>query len=186
MATCEYRLGVQSMQRGGEMGMNTHATWNAYDGRRYGRQDARPQPESWVSGAEQVRGGMDVREPLPCGAQTPDFVTRWMQDHGTSGIIVVVRHVRLGLHEYLLDEVRRTDMRLNRIYLADHGVFRLNGDYLAPPRGRFSLLAPVGEALDAAVAGHTWMNGRSAFRRQLSAREQTLGEIARHQQDERE
>lgn len=180
MVTCEYRLRAQSMQRGGETGMNTHATSSAYDGRRYGRQDARPQD------AEQVRGGMDVREPLPCGVQTPDFVTRWMQDHGTSGIIVVVRHVQLGLHEYLLDEVRRTDMRLNRIYLADHGVFRLNGDYLAPPRGRFSLLAPVGEVLDAAAAGHTWMNGRPAFRRQLSAREQTLVEIARHQQDARE
>lgn len=140
---------------------------------------------SWLEKTEQMRGDIDVREALPCDSQTPEFVTAWMQRYGTAGTVVVVRHAQLGLYEYLLDEVRRSDARLRRIYLADHGVFRLNGDYLAPPRGRFTLLAPVGEVLDAAIAGHTWMNGRPAFRRPHSARERALIDLARAQHDGR-
>lgn len=132
-----------------------------------------------------MQGDTGSREPLPCDGQTPDFVKHWMQSHGAPGTIVVVRHSQLGLYEYLLDEVRRTDLRLKRIYLADHGVFRLNGDYIAPPRGRFSLLAPVGEVLEAAVEGHTWMNGHRAFHRPLSARERALVDVARRQVGER-
>jgi len=141
--------------------------------------------DPWLAEAEQMDGDTESREPLPCDGQTPEFVKRWMQSHGTPGTIVVVRHSQLGLYEYLLDEVRRTDLRLKRVYLADHGVFRLNGDYIAPPRGRFSLLVPLREVLDAAVEGHTWMNGRPAFRRPLSARERTLVDVARRQEGER-
>lgn len=132
--------------------------------------------------SEQMQGGIHVDEPLPCDAQTPDFVAGWMQDHGTPGAVVVVRHSQLGLHEYLLDEVRRVDLRLKRTYLVDHGVFRLSGDYLAAPAGRFGLLAPVGAVLDAAVAGDTWMNGRPAFRRPHSSRERALIDILRQEQ----
>jgi len=141
--------------------------------------------DPWLAEAGQMQGDIESREPLPCDGQTPDFVKRWMRSHCAPGAIVVVRHSQLGLYEYLLDEVRRTDLRLKRIYVADHGVFRLNGDYIAPPRGRFSLLAPVGEVLEAAVEGHTWMNGVRAFRRPLSARERELVGVARRQVGER-
>lgn len=134
---------------------------------------------------EHMHGESDTREPLPCDGQTADFVTDWLRSHGTPGTVVVVRHMQLGLYEYLLDEVRRTDLRLKRVYLADYGVFRLNGDYIAPPRGRFSMLAPLGDVLEAAVEGLTWMNGRPAFRRPLSARERALIDVARRQHDER-
>jgi hypothetical protein len=135
-----------------------------------------------IASSELMQGGMHVREPLPCDAQTPELVAEWMQDHGTAGAVVVVRHSQLGLHEYLLDEVRRTDLRLKRIHLVDHGVFRLSGDYLAPPAGRFTLLAPVGAVLDAALAGDTWMNGRPAFRRPHSSRERALIDLLRQEQ----
>lgn len=142
--------------------------------------------DSCLVGAEQMRGDIEARAPLPCDAQTAAFVADWMQRHAAPGTVVVVRHAQLGLNEYLLDEVRRIDSRLKRIYLADHGVFRLNGDYLAPPRGRFGLLAPVDEVLAAAMTGQTWMNGQAAFRRPHSAREHTLIAAVRRQQDRRD
>lgn len=141
--------------------------------------------ESWLAEAEYMQRESVSREPLPCDGQTPELVSNWIRNYGAPGTIVIVRHSQLGLYEYLLDEVRRVDLRLNRVYLADHGVFRLNGDYIAPPRGRFTLLAPLPEVLDAAIAGHTWMNGRPAFRRPLSGRERALVDIARRQQSER-
>jgi hypothetical protein len=155
-------------------------------GRRSSQRDAEQRFDAWLAEADHTQGGIDVRQTLPCDTQTPEFVAGWMQDHGAPGVVVVVRHVQLGLYEYLLDEVRRTDLRLKRVYLADHGVFRLNGDYLAPPRGRFSLLAPIGNVLDAAVDGDTWMNGRPAFRRPHSSRERALVDAARQQHDERD
>ena len=141
--------------------------------------------DPWLAEAEQMQEYAEASEPLPCGSQTPEFVKTWMESHGAVGTIVVVRHSQLGLFEYLLDEVRRTDLRLKRIYLADHGVFRSNGENVAPPRGRFSLLAPVGGALEAASDGRTWMNGKPAFRRPLSPHERSLIEIARRQHGER-
>lgn len=141
---------------------------------------------AWQFGAwlaeQHMYGETDTREPLPCDGQTAEFVADWLKNNGTPGTVVVVRHMQLGLYEYLLDEVRRTDLRLKRVYLADHGVFRLNGDYIAPPRGRFSMLVPVGDVLEAAIEGHTWMNGRRAFRRPLSARERALIDVVRRQQ----
>lgn len=141
--------------------------------------------ESWLAETEQMQENPVLREQLPCDGQTPELVSDWIRNYGAPGAIVIVRHSQLGLYEYLLDEVRRVDLRLKRVYLADHGVFRLNGDYIAPPRGRFSLLAPLPDVLDAAIEGHTWMNGRPAFRRPLSGRERALVDIARRQQSER-
>lgn len=142
--------------------------------------------DSWLAEAEHMQGDGEAGHSLPGDSQDADFVRGWMQRHGAPGTIVVVRHIQLGLYEYLLDEVRRVDLRLKRIYLADHGVFRLNGEYLAPPRGRFGLLAPIAGVLEAAVQGHSWMNGRPAFHRPLSARERTLIDIARRQEQERD
>ena len=141
--------------------------------------------DPWLAETERMERNVEAGEPLPCGAQTPDFVDAWMQANGAAGTIVVVRHSQLGLYEYLLDEVRRSDLRLKRVYLADHGAFRLNGENLAPPRGRFSLLAPVGPVLEAAIDGRTWMKGRPAFRRPLSPHERSLAEVVRRQERER-
>lgn len=141
--------------------------------------------DSWLAETEDMQGDGGAGHSLPGDSQDASFVRGWMRQHAAAGAIVVVRHIQLGLYEYLLDEVRRVDLRLQRVYLADHGVFRLNGEYMAPPRGRFSLLAPVPDVLDAAVGGHTWMNGRPAFHRPLSARERALIDIARRQEEER-
>lgn len=157
----------------------------AMGGRRASQRDAEQRFDAWVVDPDHTREGIE-QDTLPCGPQTPESVAAWMKVHGAPGVVVVVRHAQLGLHEYLLDEVRRIDLRLKRIYLADHGVFRLNGDYLAPPAGRFSLLAPIGNVLDAAAGGHTWMNGRQAFRRPHSSRERALIDIVRQQRDERD
>ena len=130
-------------------------------------------------------GDSGPRDTLPGSTQTPEFISAWLRSNGAPGVVVVVRHQQLGLHEYLLDEIRRIDLRLKRIYLADHGSFRLNGEHPAPPRGRFSLLAPVAEVLEAAARGQTWMNGRPAFRRPHSVRERALIPVAQRQADDR-
>lgn len=122
---------------------------------------------------------------LPGDAQTPEFIAEWMRSHAAPGVIVVVRHRQLGLYEYLLDEIRRVDPRLKRIYLSDHGPFSLEGEYLAPPRNRFGLLAPVGDVLDAAVQGQGWLHGRAVFQRPSSTHERTLISAARRQQAKR-
>lgn len=153
-------------------------------GRRQSQRDAEQRFDAWLAQADHMQESVDRGPGLPCDTQTPELVVGWMLDRGAPGVIVVVRHVQLGLHEYLLDEVRRIDLRLKRVYLADHGVFRLNGDDPAPPGGRYSLLAPVGDVLDAAVGGHTWLNGRPAFRRPHSSRERSLVDAARRQRDE--
>ena len=153
-------------------------------GRRESQRDAEQRFDAWFAQADHMQGSIDMGPRLPCDIQTPELVAGWMLDHGAPGVIVVVRHVQLGLYEYLLDEVRSIDLRLKRIHLADHGVFRLNGDDLAPPGGRYSLLAPVGDVLDAAVGGYTWLNGRPAFRRPHSSRERSLVDAARRQRDE--
>lgn len=152
--------------------------------RRQSQRDAEQRFDAWLAQADHMQESVDRGPGLPCDTQTPELVVGWMLDRGAPGVIVVVRHVQLGLHEYLLDEVRRIDLRLKRVYLADHGVFRLNGDDPAPPGGRYCLLAPVGDVLDAAVGGHTWLNGRPAFRRPHSSRERSLVDAARRQRDE--
>ncbi len=153
-------------------------------GRKQSQRDAEQRFDAWLAEGDHVRGHDDMGPRLPCHVQTPELVAGWMLDHGAPGVIVVVRHVQRGLYEYLLDEVRRIDLRLKRIYLVDHGVFRLNGDDPAPPGGRYGLLAPVGDVLDAAVGGHTWLNGRPAFRRPHSSRERLLANAARRQREE--
>lgn len=140
--------------------------------------------DSWSWEGEQSPALPRRRDTLPGDAQTPEFIAAWMQSHRAPGVVVVVRHRQLGIHEYLLDEMRRVDLRLKRIYLADYGTFRLGGDYLAPPQGRLSLLVPVGDAFDAAVQGQSWMHGRPAFRRPCSTHERDLISIARRQQIE--
>lgn len=122
---------------------------------------------------------------LPCDAQTSEIIESWMGSYGAAGTIVVVRHRQLGICEYFLDEVRRCDQRLKRAYLADHGIFAFRGDYAARPRRHFSLLAPIGEVLIAAMEGHSWANGRPAFQRPLSRHERLLADIVRRQQAER-
>ena len=133
----------------------------------------------------EARGRAPPRAALPGDAQTPEFIAAWMRAHAAPGVIVVVRHRQLGLYEYLLDEVRRVDPRLKRIYLSDHGAFSLEGEYLAPPRNRFGLLAPVGDVLDAAVRGQGWLHGQAVFQRPSSTHERTLISAARRQQAER-
>lgn len=153
-------------------------------GRKQSQRDGEQRFDAWLAQAHHVQGNDDTGSRLPCHVQTPERVAGWMLAHGAPGTIVVVRHVQLGLYEYLLDEVRRIDPRLKRIYLVDHGVFRLNGDDPAPSGGRYSLLAPIGDVLDAAIGGHTWLNGRPAFRRPHSSRERSLVNAARRQRDE--
>jgi hypothetical protein len=141
--------------------------------------------DPWLQEAQEMPGDSGPRDTLPGSTQTPEFISAWLRSNGAPGVVVVVRHQQLGLHEYLLDEIRRIDLRLKRIYLADHGSFRLNGEHPAPPRGRFSLLAPVAEVLEAAARGQTWMNGRPAFRRPHSVRERALIPVAQRQADDR-
>jgi hypothetical protein len=138
---------------------------------------AGPRLDTWLT--------RELHGQLPCDGQTPESIESWMGSHGAAGTIVVVRHRQLGICEYFLDEVRRCDQHLKRVYLADHGTFAFRGDYAARPRRHFSLLAPISEVLIAAMEGHSWANGRPAFQRPLSRHERLLADIVRRQQAER-
>lgn len=144
-----------------------------------------PDLPTYIHEAEHMRPQGRSRDILPGAHQSPKFISDWLKLHGKPGTVVVVRHHQLGLDEYLLDDIRRVDLRLKRVYLTDHGSFRLNGEYSAPPRGRFSLLVPTADVLEAALAGRAWMNGRPAFQRPHSVRERALIPLARQQADER-
>lgn len=138
-----------------------------------------------IGAAERMPNHQSWTGQLPGDAQTAEFIASWMRSHAAPGVVVVVRHRQLGLHEYLLDEVRRTDPRLKRIHLSDHGTFTLEGEYLGQPRNRFGLLVPVEDVLEAAVQGQGWLHGRPVFQRPSSTHERTLISAARRQQAER-
>lgn len=117
--------------------------------------------------------GWDQSKPMLPGAErSPDTLAAWLQSAGPHGI-VVVRHAQRHLYEIHLDEIVRISPRQRRVHLAQHGAFDFTGVSTVGPR-RLTLLAPTAAALDAAVNGKTWLNGRPAFRRPHSASETEL------------
>lgn len=111
---------------------------------------------------------------LPCADQTPQSTAAWLAESAAPGTIVVVRHAQWNLYEYHLDEIAKLNGRLGRVYLAQHGAFDLTGAGTSGPRGYLTLLEPTEAALDAAMRGKTWLHGRPAFKRPLSALETRL------------
>jgi hypothetical protein len=118
---------------------------------------------------------------LPCAEQTPQTVALWLADHGTAGAVVVVRHAQWNLYEYHLDEISKLNARLGRVYLAQHGAFDFTGAGTSGPRGYLTLLEPTRVVLDAAMDGKTWLHGRPAFKRPLSALETKLLRVLKTQ-----
>lgn len=127
-------------------------------------------------------GGGPQAFQLPCAEQTADSIARWVKSEAAPGSIVVVRHARWRLYEYHLDEVAKLNMRAGRIYLAQHGRFSLHGTGISGPKGLLTLLEPTAAAIDAAIHGKTWHQGKPAFKRPLSAREVELARILGEQE----
>lgn len=95
---------------------------------------------------------------VPGDDQTPEVVTQWVQNHVTTGSIMVVRYERNGIIVFDLDEVDLMTTTAQYLYSHFYGTFDTSGRRASDAQGTERLLIPSPQIVSLALNAEAWAN----------------------------